>query len=366
MSLHEFMTEHREEILQVCKKRLHDDVMNSGKLDQDVEIFFDEIIQALRHHHGLDGAPVPPLMKSEAAARLGQKPQRAGLEPAKVPLIFGAISSAIGHTGECRGLSIDADEYNVFNRCIDTGVATSIENFWNGEKAQREQHISQRFGFLAHELRSALGNAALAFKLLRDADLTLSSRTAAVLANNLMRMENLVSRTLGTAQLESDVELELYPIRVAAVLRQLQASAIPERAISLTLEVDESLHVNADEMLLTSALSNLLQNALKFSRPGANVTLSCWASEAGVSIGVEDECGGLPVDDPAELLPPYVHGAEQPRILGLGLAITRRAVEAMSGNVHVENHPGRGCSFRLDFPLARPSRRSSAPPPSPA
>jgi len=46
--------------------------------------------------------------------RVSVKSQRAGLEPAKVPLIFGATSSAIGHTGECRGLSVDAGEYNVW------------------------------------------------------------------------------------------------------------------------------------------------------------------------------------------------------------------------------------------------------------
>ncbi|HXK17870.1 MAG TPA: HAMP domain-containing sensor histidine kinase [Polyangiaceae bacterium] len=364
MSLHQFMTEHRTEILEVCRKKLRDDVTSDGKLDHDVALFFEEIVQALEHHHGLNGAAASPPQKSEAAARLGQQPQRAGLEPAKVPLIFGAISSAIGHTGECRGLSIDADEYNVFNQCIDTGVATSIENFWNGERAERERRIGERFGYLAHELRSALGNAALAFKLLRGADLTLSSRTAAVLANNLRRMENLVSRTLGSAQLESQLELELAPVRVATVLRQLQASAIPDRAIWITLELDESLHVNADEMLLTSAISNLLQNALEFSRTGACVTLSCWAGETGVVVEVEDECGGLPPGEPNELLFPHVRGAEQPTKPGLGLAITQRAVEAMGGSVHVENHPGHGCSIQLKFPLARPSRRS-APPPTP-
>jgi signal transduction histidine kinase len=116
-------------------------------------------------------------------------------------------------------------------------------------------------------------------------------------------------------------------------------------------------------MLLTSAISNLLQNAIKFSRPGGCVTLSCWAGEAGVVIEVEDECGGLPPGEATQQLFPLVHGAEQPMNLGLGLAITRRAVEAMNGSVHVENHVGRGCSLMLLFPLALP-RRSSPPPPA--
>ena len=366
MLLHEFMSRHRDEILQVCRKRLRDSVVANGALEHDVTIFFDEIVEALRRHNGLAGGGSPLPGKSEAAARLGEQQQRAGLHPAKVPLIFGAISNAIGQTGERHGLAINADEYYVFNQCIDAGVATSIENFWNGEKARQQQQITERFGYLAHELRRALSNAALAFKLLRAGDLQLRGRTASVLANNLVRMETLVARTLGTVQLDSGVPLELRPIRVANVLRQLQASAIPERAISVTLEVDDSLHINADEMLLTSAISNLLHNAIKFSRSGAHVALSCRAEPEGVVIEVEDECGGLPDGDPAELLRPFVKRGEGSNNLGLGLAITQRATEAMAGTISIEDRPGQGCSFQLTFPLARASRSSVPPPPSDA
>lgn len=364
MLLHEFMFEHKDEILQVCRKRLRDQVAATSALEHDVGIFFEEILHALRHHQGLDGAGALLSGKSEAAARLGEQQQRAGLHPAKVPLIFGAISNAIAQTGERHGLSLNADEYLIFNQCIDAGVATSIENFWNEEKAQRQQEMSERFGYLAHELRRALSNAALAFKLLRAGDLELRGRTASVLSTNLVRMEALVARTLGTAKLESGAPLELRPIRVAMVLRQLQASAIPDRAISVTLEVDDSLHVNADETLLTSAVSNLLHNAIDFSRSGARVALSCQSEPAGVVIAVEDECGGLPDGSENELLRSSLGGPGENGIgAGLGLSIARRATEAMGGVISVENRPGDGCAFRLTFPPARPSRSSVPPPP---
>jgi signal transduction histidine kinase len=365
MMLHEFMVNHRDEILQVCHQKVRHDVMDTAEIVRDVETFFDEIVQALRYHDGLADQPSSLPGKSETAARLGQGPQRAGIQPAKVPFIFGAISSAIGCTGERYGLSINAEEYNVFNQCIDTGVATSIENFWSGERAQQERRVSERFGYLAHELRSALGNAALAFKLLRAGQLAHADRTAAVLGNNLVRMETLVARTLGSVQLDADVPLQLRPVRVATVLRHLQASAIPERAIAITLELDESLYVNADEMLLTSAVSNLLHNAIKFSRAGARIALRCRAEEGGVVMEVEDQCGGLAAGDPARLFEPFVKGDEHPENLGLGLAITRRAAEAMNGRVSVEDHPGDGCTFCLTFPPARPNRISSPPPPPP-
>lgn len=361
MLLHEFMVVHHAEILEICRKKLKTDVMDAAELVRDVELFFQEILQALRHHDGLGEAPAAPPCRSEAAARLGERPQRAGLQPAKVPGIFGAISHAIGQAGERHGLAINADEYNVFNQCLDAGVATSIENFWCCEKAQQERRVSERFGFLAHEMRGALGNACSAFELLRFGKPKFDERTVKVLANNLGRMETLVERTLDSVQIDADLRLDLQPVRVATVLRHLQASAIPGRAISITTELDESLFVNADEIQLTSAVGNLLHNAVKFSCAGGHVVMRCRSDDAGVVIEVEDECGGLAEGVPARLFQPLRQDAQRPDNVGLGLAITKRAVEAMDGEVSVENHPGQGCTFGLTFPPARPSRTSSPP-----
>ncbi len=154
----------------------------------------------------------------------------------------------------------------------------------------------------------------------------------------------------------------LRPIRVAQVLRHLQASTIPERDISVTLEVDESLHVSADETLLTSAVSHLLHNACKFSCDGAQVTVTCRCEEHGVVIEVEDECGGLAPTALSDLFGLFVNGADYPQHVGRGLGITKTAAEAMAGRVYVENRPGQGCSFSLVFPLVVREHPSSTPP----
>lgn len=360
MALHDFMTDQREAILSACLELLRSDTGSSAAIERDLVSFFDEVVEALRHREAGD-TKIP---ESSAAARVGAKQQRAGLDPAQVPGIFGVISGAIGQVGDRHGLSIGADEYAVFNRCIDSGVATSIANFWKREQAAREQRVNEHFGYLGHELRIAVGNAAMAFKLLRNEGLELHGRTAEVLANNLVRMETLVGRTLGNVQLgsETETELELRPLRVANILRSLQASSIPERAISVALELDDSLHVAADEMLLTSAVSNLLHNAIKFTRSGGHVILACRADSEGIAIDVEDECGGLPPGDPEELLKPFVKRGDNPKNLGLGLAITVRAAEAMGGTLSIEDRPGHGCLFQLRFPaVSRPP--SSCPPP---
>ena len=166
------------------------------------------------------------------------------------------------------------------------------------------------------------------------------------------------------AQSTDSAELQLRPIRVATVLRNLQASYVPERAISVGLDVDESLHVLADEAVLGSAIGNLLDNAIKFSRSGGRVVLRCRAEDLGVVIEVEDECGGIDDATVTESFSPSASADSRPRTLGSGLTMAKRAVDAMGGAAYVENRPGLGCTFALLFPPAQ-KRASSAPPPLP-
>lgn len=105
-------------------------------------------------------------------------------------------------------------------------------------------------------------------------------------------------------------------------------------------------------MLLTSAMSNLLHNAVKFSRPGSTVRLGVHAANGLALLQVEDQCGGLAEDEPAQLFEPYVKKRDSDRPgSGLGLAIVKRAVEAMKGELSVADLPGVGCVFSARFPL---------------
>lgn len=170
-----------------------------------------------------------------------------------------------------------------------------------------------------------------------------------------------MTQTLGNLQFEVGRPLTCRRLRAADILRRLQASVIPERSIVIVLELDESLHVEGDSELFTWAVRNLLSNALKFTRSGGRITLSCRAESDGVAIEIEDECGGLPIGDPHQLLAPFERGQARSTSSGLGLVIARRAAEALGGALHVEDLPGHGCVFRLTFPLARSP--SSFPPP---
>lgn len=129
----------------------------------------------------------------------------------------------------------------------------------------------------------------------------------------------------------------------AALLHR--ATGDPQRALSIRVEADESLMIDADEQLLLSAMSNLVQNALKFTRTGGSIVLRSRLEGSHALLEVEDECGGLPPGKQEELFQPYVQRGADRR--GLGLAITRQAIELQGGEVYVRNLPGKGCVFGI-------------------
>jgi hypothetical protein len=93
-----------------------------------------------------------------------------------------------------------------------------------------------------------------------------------------------------------------------------------------------------------------LQNAFKFSRRNGTVSLTARAAGDRILIDVEDECGGLPDGKAEELFRPFEQKSSNRTGLGLGLSISRRAVQANDGNLNVRNLAGKGCIFTIDLP----------------
>jgi signal transduction histidine kinase len=110
--------------------------------------------------------------------------------------------------------------------------------------------------------------------------------------------------------------------------------------------------VEGDRQILAAAVTNLLQNAVKFTRPRGRVTVSACAAAERVLISVEDECGGLPAGTAEEIFRPFEQRGAERTGLGLGLPMSRRGVEAHGGQLHVRDLPGRGCVFTIDLARA--------------
>jgi signal transduction histidine kinase len=116
------------------------------------------------------------------------------------------------------------------------------------------------------------------------------------------------------------------------------------------IPLDSHLAVKGDRDRLLSALTNLLQNAFKFTRPYTEVILKAYAAGDHISIEVRDHCGGLSAGTADTMFMPFTQRSTDKSGLGLGLSIARRNVEADGGALSVQNRPGTGCVLTMSLP----------------
>ncbi|WP_248797920.1 CHASE2 domain-containing protein [Pseudomonas sp. MWU13-2105] len=117
-------------------------------------------------------------------------------------------------------------------------------------------------------------------------------------------------------------------------------------------EVDESL-VRADASLLTRALFNLLENAIKYSPSGTSVSLDVKVAEHALTCGISDQGRGIGAEELPQLFDPYKRFAcaGDTEGLGLGLSMVKAVIERHAGRIHCTSVKGQGTTFRFCLPL---------------
>ena len=212
---------------------------------------------------------------------------------------------------------------------------------------------TERLGNLAHELRNALGAAMLSFQTLKMGRVGVDGSTAAVLGRSLRTLARLIDSSVAQVRLESE-SLMIERVSMHQFIEEVEvAAAMEASARNLALAVTPvvpDIDIAVDRQLLAGAVTNLLQNAFKYTRPGGRVSLKASSTDRRVLIEVEDECGGLPPGKAEELFRPFEQRSSDRTGLGLGLSISRRSVEAIGGELRVRDVPGVGCVFTVDLP----------------
>lgn len=351
--LYEFLTTNRDEIIararakvaQRIAPRATDDELKNG-----VPLFLRQLIDGL--HMSLGARE--EIAKS--ATLHGGDLLREGYTVAQVVHDYGDICQVVTTMAIERSAAITTHEFNILNGCLDDAIAEAVTE----HARQREQAIAraitaegtERIGALAHELRNLLNTAQLSFEMLKKGNVGLTGSTSAVLDRSLTRLRDLINRSL------TEVRLEVHAQRTElmtmdALIEDVEIDAAIEaraRHIELTVApIEPDVLITCDRQLLASAVVNMLQNALKFTRPQSHVALRVRATESRVLIEVEDECGGL-AGGGEELFRAFEQQSADRSGLGLGLSISRRAVEANGGEIRVRDIPGVGCVFTIDLP----------------
>jgi len=223
-----------------------------------------------------------------------------------------------------------------------------------GDLCQAITELNERLGSLAHELRNLLSTAMLAVQVIKSGDVGITGATGAVLERSLTGLRNLIDRSLAEVRMTVGIQVLREPISIHELFDELRISsgmeATAKRIAFTVMPVDKELVVDVDRQMITSAVANLLQNALKFTRLGGHVALTAHAVAERVVLEIEDECGGLLHGKTEEIFQPFEQRRPDRSGVGLGLSISRRAVEANGGTLRARDLPGKGCIFTIDLP----------------
>ena len=375
--LHDFLAKERKYIIGKCDEetvRLAGSKEISAAIRQGWETFFDQLVELLSIEGiTLDlGKGKPGLQEKKAqqdredkkgkadlevlqpaAAKRGKEYRRLGYTLSDVVHGYGIVCQAITSAASELRYPIEAKEFSHLNLSLDVAIAVAVTEFEKAQIGEGEQGEIERLGFLAHELRNSLTSAFIALELIETGDMGARGNTGKLLNRSLQSMKTLIDSALLTVRLKMEPVPYLEWIKVLDVVSDVEVTSASEarrREIAFKVEVSPDLFVFADRQLFTSALANLTQNAVKFSHSAGTVTVRAIQREDNIAIEIEDECGGLPDAKLKDLFKPFEQMNTNKSGLGLGLTISRRAIELSDGEISARNIPGKGCVFTILLP----------------
>jgi PAS domain S-box-containing protein len=247
---------------------------------------------------------------------------------------------------------------------LDTTERRQMEEDLRIAKEKAEQAAAARASFVAnmsHEIRTPM-NSILGFTdVLLDSDLKPDQRGHLDTVRNAGRsLLRLLNEILDTAKLEKGaVELELDDYSLLALIDELSSTYnTTARAKGLALNIafapDLSPWLHGDELRMRQVLTNLVDNAIKFTAAGS-VTLSVAQRGAELAIAVRDTGIGIAPDRLAAIFDPFTQAdASMTRRFGgtgLGTTISKQLVELMGGRIWAESTLGEGTTFHVVLPL---------------
>ena len=226
---------------------------------------------------------------------------------------------------------------------------------------------------LSHELRNPLSPILTALELMRlRKNAEGAERERGIIERQVGHLARLVDDLLDVSRATTGkIDLRREPIEMSAIVARAVEVARPlidSKHHRLNVTVSEvGLAVEGDPVRLAQVISNLLNNAAKYTEPGGHIVVEGFRDDSEVVLRVRDTGQGIPPDRLASMFDLFVQG-EQPLDrseggLGVGLTLVRSLVQLHGGNVEAHSEGvGRGCEFVVHLPaLDRHGPRGQAP-----
>jgi two-component system sensor histidine kinase SenX3 len=238
-----------------------------------------------------------------------------------------------------------------------SGVLVVVED--TSERRRLENVRRDFVANISHELKTPVGALALlAETLLDEDDPAVTRRLAERLASEAFRVGNTIDDLLELSRLEVATGLATDEVSVAAFVTAAGDRVMPaaeQRGIEIEIEQPPArLTVVGDRRQLVSAVTNLLDNAVKYSEPGSSIDVAARTDGTWVDVTVRDHGIGIPRRDLERIFERFYRvdraRSRETGGTGLGLAIVRHVASNHRGEVRVESREGVGSTFTLRLP----------------
>jgi signal transduction histidine kinase/ActR/RegA family two-component response regulator len=265
---------------------------------------------------------------------------------------------------ESASRSFESDTHAMVAELASRG-ATALDNALLFRKIQDEDQRKNEFlAMLAHELRNPLAPISNAVHILRvsDGDAGKLAWARELIARQLKQLVRLVDDLLDVSRItRGKIELKIESVDVEQVIQEAIETSRPSidaQRHTLSLQLPNvPLQVRGDYARVAQILSNLLNNAAKYTPRGGRVSLSATNEDGEAVFRIRDSGVGIPQEFLSSIFDPFTqvdrslarsHGG-----LGIGLTLVRRLVEMQNGSVTVRSEGrNRGSEFTVRLPLA--------------
>ncbi len=250
-------------------------------------------------------------------------------------------------------------------------LVTLARHWLRAGRTRREQELVRlRSDFVAstsHELRTPLAQIRLFAELLQKGTLrdpAESARALRIIEKEASRLTILVDNLLNYSRLRRRAEdpertAGAGPAHVAEEVAHVLDAFAPlagERRARVVASIPDGLHAAVDSLAFRQVLTNLLENAVKYGPAGQTITVGAEGDARCVRVRVDDEGTGVPADEREIVWSAFRRGRNAEISghggSGIGLAVVRELVLQYGGGVRVDDAPGGGARFIIEFPRA--------------
>jgi signal transduction histidine kinase len=228
------------------------------------------------------------------------------------------------------------------------------------------QAKSQFLGVVSHELRTPLTSISAYSELLqRNAEGNLNERQvrqATVISESARHLKFLISDLLDVSRIESgNFSLEIARFGLRSLVEEVAERLRPvlvEKSQELDLHVARGrLEVDGDRRRIAQVISNIIENASKYSPAGTAITLDVHRRRDEILVSVRDRGIGISAEDQQQLFTPFFRANSgltrtEPGT-GLGLSLVKKISELHGGTVSVKSRPGEGSTFTVTLHAAK-------------